>query len=220
MTIRGISREMGISTKTVRRLIASPEPPRNRVDNRRPGALKSPMLQPYVTHLQDRWQAGCTNVSQLFREIGELGYPGSVSLLRQTLYSWRPPRPPKKERHKFERMTRRLSLRWLCLRPPDQLKPDERKVLDKLLVRDVELALGYSLVQRFREVVSSRSVAQLESWLNDAKASNLPTFVNAGLTLPWSNGPVEGHVTKVKLIKRSGYGRAKFDLLRIRVLAG
>lgn len=42
--------------------------------------------------------------------------------------------------------------------------------------------------------------------------------VLAGLTLPWSTGPLEGHVNRLKLLKRSMYGRAKFDLLRLRVL--
>jgi hypothetical protein len=42
--------------------------------------------------------------------------------------------------------------------------------------------------------------------------------VLAGLTLPWSNGPLEGNVNRLKLIKRSMYGRAEFDLLRLRVL--
>jgi hypothetical protein len=35
---------------------------------------------------------------------------------------------------------------------------------------------------------------------------------------PWSNGQVEGHVHRLKLIKRSMYGRANFDLLRSRVV--
>ena len=42
--------------------------------------------------------------------------------------------------------------------------------------------------------------------------------VLAALKLPWSNGPVEGNVHRLKLIKRQMYGRASFDLLRIRVL--
>jgi transposase len=42
--------------------------------------------------------------------------------------------------------------------------------------------------------------------------------VVAALQLPWSNGPVEGHVHGLKLIKRSMYGRANFDLLRLRVI--
>jgi transposase len=42
--------------------------------------------------------------------------------------------------------------------------------------------------------------------------------VQAGLTVSWSSGPVEGHITRVKLIKRPMFGRARFDLLRRRVL--
>jgi hypothetical protein len=42
--------------------------------------------------------------------------------------------------------------------------------------------------------------------------------VKAALTLPWSTGPVEGHINRVKLIKRSGYGRMQLDLLQQRVL--
>jgi transposase len=42
--------------------------------------------------------------------------------------------------------------------------------------------------------------------------------VRAALTTPWSNAQTEGHVTKLKLLKRQMYGRANFDLLRRRVL--
>jgi hypothetical protein len=71
----------------------------------------------------------------------------------------------------------------------------------------------------------------LETWLSLVEESTLPAFksfakgieqdkaaVFAGLTLPWSNGPVEGHVNRLKLMKRSMYGRAKLPLLRQRVL--
>ena len=53
-----------------------------------------------------------------------------------------------------------------------------------------------------------------------AQACCIPSVaaVLAGLTLPWSNGPLEGHVNRLKLIKRSMYGRAEFDLLKLRVL--
>ena len=42
--------------------------------------------------------------------------------------------------------------------------------------------------------------------------------VKAALKYPWSNGPVEGHVNRLKTLKRQMYGRANFDLLRRRVL--
>ena len=72
---------------------------------------------------------------------------------------------------------------------------------------------------------------QLDAWLGAVQASHLEAFqpfvtgvqqdkdaVFAGLTLPWSNGPLEGNVNRLKLIKRSMYGRAEFDLLKLRVL--
>jgi transposase len=81
-------------------------------------------------------------------------------------------------------------------------------------------------------LVREKNVSALDSWLAAARASGLPTFVGlangleadraaveAGLSLPWSSGPVEGNINRLKLIKRQGYGRAKFDLLRLRVLA-
>jgi transposase len=43
--------------------------------------------------------------------------------------------------------------------------------------------------------------------------------VVAAFTLPWSTGPVEGHVHKIKLLKRQAYGRATLPQLRARILA-
>lgn len=227
-SLRGIARDLGINRRTVRQLLATAEPPRNQITRPRPSGVSSPSLQPYVRYLQDRWQAGCSNISQLRREIAAQGYQGSRSLLYQALKAWRPPRPPPEA----ARRVRRLSVRWLCLRPPDQLKPDEQVALQQVLTADRELATGYDLLQRFRQLLAARAVAALDAWLKAAQASNLPTFlslahgivadraaVEAALTLPWSNGATEGHVHRVKLIKRQGYGRAKFDLLRRRVLA-
>ena len=42
--------------------------------------------------------------------------------------------------------------------------------------------------------------------------------VAAAVILPWSNGQVEGQIHRLKLVKRQMYGRAKFELLRCRVL--
>jgi hypothetical protein len=80
-------------------------------------------------------------------------------------------------------------------------------------------------------MVRERTGEPLDAWLEAVQASHLEALqpfvtgvqkdkeaVLAGLTLPWSNGPLEGHVNRLKLIKRSMYGRAKFDLLKLRVL--
>lgn len=123
-------------------------------------------------------------------------------------------------------------MRWLCLRPPTQLDAEERAELQRVLAEAPDLAAGYELLQRFRVVIANRDVAALAAWLDDARASGLAPFVSlangllgdraaveAALTTSWSNGLLEGHVHRVKLVKRQGYGRAKLDLLRRRVLA-
>jgi transposase len=115
----------------------------------------------------------------------------------------------------------------LCLRPPEQLDEYEREALEAVLVDDERIAAGYQLLQRFRRLVVRQCVHDLDEWLEDAAASGLAPFmslargihadraaVDAGLTLRWSTGPVEGHVTRVKLLKRQGYGRASTGLLR------
>jgi hypothetical protein len=111
------------------------------------------------------------NVAQLHREIVALGFPGSRSLLSQAVQAWRGPRLPTAQRRKQRRMTKRLSLRWYCLCPPDQLKPEERELLDRLLAGEPELSLGYKLLQAFREVIAKRHLTGPASWLADAKAS-------------------------------------------------
>lgn len=236
VSIRQIGQEVGICRRTVRSLLASPEPPSNRVLRPRPGGLCSPTLAPYVGYLQDRWQQGCSNVSRLCREIAALGYQGSRSLLAQAVGPWRgqsPPKLPKGERRRADRLTRRTSMRWTCLKPPQKLKADEQLLLEKLLAGDNELALGYDLLQRFRQLLKDRDLMPLHRWMSDARGSGIATFmglangiqadcaaVEAAFRLPWSNGQLEGQINRVKLIKRQGYGRAKLDLLRLRVLLG
>jgi transposase len=180
-----------------------------------------------VGYLQDRWQAGCTNVRRLYLELIEQGYTGSYSLLRAALLPWRPARS---ERHRGP--GRRRSLRSLCLRPLDTLSRDERTVRDRVLAEEPDLACGCELVDQFQALVRTRDSGGLDSWIRLAQASGLPPFqsfangllkdeaaVHAAFTTEWSNGLVEGHVQRLKLIKRQGYGRAKIDLLRRRVLA-
>jgi transposase len=226
-SISGIAEQLEIDRKTVRRLLATPDPPRNRIVHPRPGGLNSPTLQPYVPYLQDRWQQGCHNISRLYREIVAQGYGGSRSLMARALLPWRPARPPPADRRRH----RHAAVRWLCLRPPDQLDVAEQEALARVLGADEEIARGYALLQRFRAVIANRDHVGLDHWLVDARMSGLPPFrtlatgieadrrpVNAALALPWSTGPVEGQICRVKLIKRQGYGRAKLDLLRRRVL--
>jgi transposase len=113
---------------------------------------------------------------------------------------------------------------------PEGLTADERVAVQQALDRDPVLAKRRALVQRCRTLLQEHDLAGCKTSLADAKASALPSFVGlvngmlagrcaieAAITEPWSNGIVEGHVHKVKLIKRQGYGRTTLDLLRHRV---
>jgi hypothetical protein len=92
---------------------------------------------------------------------------------------------------------------------------------------------GHSaLARRFRDLLRQKRADELGGWMEESSRSGIPeelrrfakglnsdrSAVEAALTLPWSNGPTEGHVNRLKLIKRQMFGRAKFDLLRQRVL--
>ena len=122
-------------------------------------------------------------------------------------------------------------MRWLTLKPSAGLDDSEKKELEEVLQLNPPLAVGYHLKERFRELIAHGDVPALDLWIQDAGASDLPTFksldktfrqdyeaVKAALTTPWSTGQVEGQNNRVKLIKRLGYGRAKLDLLRVRIL--
>lgn len=97
--------------------------------------------------------------------------------------------------------------------------------------RSVGIALGGEAVRTFVDFVRHQRPKELDTWLGVCAASSvkaLRTFaagiqqdyeaVRSALELSWSNAQTEGHVTRLKFIKRTMYGRAKFDLLRQRVL--
>jgi transposase len=104
-----------------------------------------------------------------------------------------------------------------------------------MLEASTDAAVIYSLIQRFEKMVkntgSDGQAERLESWLGESLASGVKDFetfatglrrersgVEAALTLPYSNGPTEGQINKLKLIKRQMYGRGSFEMLRQRML--
>lgn len=124
-----------------------------------------------------------------------------------------------------------LTAIWLFVRDPQQLNEIEREDVVAFCQASTALKKAYTLLQDFLSMVHQREGKQLDAWLDRVAESGLPEIqsfaagvekdkdaVRAGLTWPINNGMVEGHVTKLKLIKRTMYGRAGFALLRQRVL--
>jgi transposase len=117
------------------------------------------------------------------------------------------------------------------LRRPEDLRVEEQEQVVKLRQIHPAVDLAYDLVQQFVQMLRTRQGKRLDDWLTRVNRSTLPELqsfaagvekdkdaVRNGLTWSINNGMVEGHVTKLKLIKRQGYGRAGFPLLRKRVL--
>jgi transposase len=90
-----------------------------------------------------------------------------------------------------------------------------------------QLVSGRDLLDRFQQMIRSKAGCALETWIKDATGSLLASFargitadkqaVAAAIVEPWSNGQTEGHINKLKMIKRQMYGRANLDLLRARL---
>jgi transposase len=219
LTIRAVARSLGMHRRTVRALMGSAAPTPRRVRAR---PLRK--LGPYLGYMLARWDAGVRNSAALYREVRGRGYEGSYSMLRRVAGRWRKgeARPsPATPGHPL-----RLARRWRR-----DLGEEETAELDRFLGANPELAVAYGLKESFREAMAAGEQRLLDNWLNRAAASGLKAFqalargmrrdyaaVAAAFTTPWSNGQTEGQVTRLKLIKRLGYGRANPDLLRARVL--
>jgi len=227
-----IARELHLNIRTVKRYVLSRELPKR-------GA---PMIQmmstvtPYLSCLERRWQEGCQNKTQLWQEIVAQGYAGSRSSVYRALKRFQPQgRPARASGGTSQPKRYALSPRqgmWLLVRAAADLTERERAARVVLEATSAEITAGTSLAQRFQGLLRQRDVEALEPWLQDATSSGIAEFkhfaaslrrdaaaVRAALSLPWSNGQLEAQVNRLKVIKRVGYGRAKFDLLRRRVLA-
>jgi len=218
---RRSDRNCGLGRQTVRRWISACSFP-----ERRPSSHSSTLDQ-YQEFLERRWQQGCHNAAQLWRELCEQGFTGQSRTVRDWIKKHRGSQRSPVEQSLSATTHLRSSPRqvaWLLLKQPEEA----RLYSEELYRRSPEIAQCASLAREFCRLIRQRDVSAWLSWCDAAIASPLVNFAKhlrrdqaailAALQQPWSNGPVEGHVHRLKLIKRSMYGRANFDLLRLRVV--
>ena len=116
-------------------------------------------------------------------------------------------------------------------KPPERRNRNEQSWVDVAVESHQHIAGAEQLAQRFRQVFKDRNTEDLRAWLTRAARSGITELmrfagglerdydaVAAAVQQPWSNGQVEGHVHRLKLLKRQMYGRSGFSLLRVRVL--
>jgi transposase len=237
---RAIQRHLGISWRTVDKYLAAEHCP---VYTR--GRLRPSKLTPWLPYLEERWQAGYTNATQLWREIETQGFTGSRGLVAKWAAKERrllPPatqysrKQPQNVRPKLTKQTRPVPwsaprASWILVKERALLDEQEQAALTRMVSADSQVAVAAQLAERFVEMVKQKAADKLEQWLKDAVASGIRSFISFAnglrqdyaavynaLSMVWSNGQVEGQVNRLKFVKRMMYGRANFDLLRKRFL--
>jgi transposase len=240
-SLRSVARQLRMSRRAVKRYLEAthcPEYPK--------GRLRVSKLSPFLGQLHERWLAGCTNASQLWREIQSAGFTGSRGLVARWAAQQRVCLPlelryRRQQASNFQRpplsnpvvvpwSAKRAS--WLIVKKYPDLDVSEKQALERMRQVTLQVALGVDLAQQFMVIVRQRLEDRLTPWLAQVTASAIPALVcfANGLTkdliavrnalhYPYSNVQTEGQVNRLKFIKRSMYGRANFDLLRKCVLA-
>lgn len=201
------------------------------------------ILAPYEAYLEERWTEGARSALGLSRELQAEGYAGSTRPVTRWVQERRTePHPCTPTKYRATCLTkpepqprqsklpapRRLS--WLLIGDPDMLNPEEARLLGALR-SDPAVERAYGLAHSYLTMIRERRVEEFDTWLSCCSASAIAGFetfaagvrqdyraVRAALVEPWSNGQAEGHINRLKTIKRQMYGRAGFELLRKRVL--
>jgi transposase len=216
VAIKEIVRRTGHSRKLVRQIVRG-----ERTDIFR---TRQSSLDAHLPLLDEQWAAGCRNGAELWRRLQAHGFRGSLRVVAE----WATRR--RRAESAGDRLGRVPSARAVA-----RLMTTARDHLSKadtVMIAAVEssvptLVEARSLVDRFHTMIRSRTL-NLDGWMSDAAASLIASLasgvrkdrqaVAAGITLPWSNGQTEGQITKLKLVKRQMYGRAKLDLLEARLI--
>jgi len=231
--VADIARTVGISRQTTYRYLSMSSPPDRR---RRRFERRARALDPYEDYLCRRWSEGCHNGMQLWREIRAMGFAYSSSPVSRFVARLRqdPALRPAGRARSALTSTRGPSARevaLLFLRRPDDRTDDQQAYVEHLLQEDATIAAAYAVTQDFATMLRQRQGERLDAWIEHAAHSGIEDLtrfalglrddyaaVQAGLTLAYSNGQVEGQVTRLKLVRRTMYGRGTFDLLQQRVL--
>jgi transposase len=234
LKVNDIIRQTGISHGRVYKWLRLEACPLQNKMAPRPG-----MAEDFREQLWRLWQQGRHGGMNLFAEIRKSGYIGSYGSLMRFLEPWREQRGTASRSSRpaepiHPGAMRHISPRAavvLMSKPKPQLNAKQSEIVEFLKRRCPGFATMRHLVLSFRSIVCGGKASSLKRWAEKAEAAGLGAirrFVRQlkrdwaaaenAVKQVWSNGPVEGHINRLKTLKRQMYGRAKFELLRARTL--
>ncbi|HEX3305199.1 MAG TPA: ISL3 family transposase, partial [Streptosporangiaceae bacterium] len=230
-----VSRELNLDIQTVRRFAnaSCAEELLAKAEHR------STKLDPFIDLVNQRWNEGVTNAGAIAAELRALGFRGDTQTVRRYLQPFRLPGTsrshPDPDRRKpapaVPAVPKPRAISKALLTHPGRLSEDDALIVKNATAGCAHLERLQQHVRSFAKMMARRRGQELPAWLEAVEAGDLPELrslaagmrrdlaaVINGLTLEHSSGAVEGNVTRVKRLKRDGYGRANFDLLRARIL--
>jgi transposase len=217
-TIKEIVRETGHSLGLVRKILRG-----QRLDIFR---TRESSLEPHLPWLDAQWAADCRNGVELWRRLRALGFRGSPRVVSE--WAGRRRRAEKMDAAGLRRTPSARTIAWLMTTGRDTLSKAETLTIVTIEKNIPALVDARAAVEEFHTMIRKKTGDALDGWLDRAKTGLLASFasgvikdraaVEAAITNAWSNGQTEGQITRLKLIKRQMYGRAKLDLLEARLI--
>ena len=214
--IKEIVRRTGQARKIVRQIVRG-----GRTDVFRSRASS---LELFLDRLETQWVGGCHNGAELWRRMRAAGFAGGIRVVTE----WASRRRADDDPHRPRRAPTARVLARLMTAEPNRLSAADAVIVAVAQAAAPALAKARDLMQRFHALIRRGDGDGLDPWISDAASSLLASFVggvindrnaiHAAIVEPWSNGQTEGQITKLKLVKRQMYGRAKLDLLRARLM--
>lgn len=217
-SIRQIVRQTGHSRKVVRDVLRGQ---RLDVFRTRPNSLDS-----WLPWLNSRWEEGARNALALWRQMRTKGFPGQSGVVSQ--WAQRRRLAEKASQSGLARTPSARVISRLMTSARNDLAKSEAILVAAIEVKVPELVVARTAIGDFQSMIRSKTAHKLDGWLEAAKTSLVGSFasgvekdigaVRNAIISPWSNGQTEGQITRLKLIKRQMYGRAKLDLLQARLI--
>jgi transposase len=188
--------------------------------------VRQSSLDAYLPVLDFEWAAGCRNGAELWRRLTDQGFRGSLRVVSE--WTTRRRRSDQIQAQGRQKAPSAHTLARLMGMGRDHLTKADSVIVAAVEAGVPGLADARNLVERFQTMIRTKAAASLDGWIGQARASLIAPLargvakdiaaIRAAAIEPWSDGQTEGQITKLKLVKRQMYGRAKLDLLEARVI--